>query len=98
MTGNKAQMIAVRDTLLLILGIVRWTVLIHFLMSWLISFQVLNVRQPLVAQAWDLLNRLLQPVYRQIRRFVPTIQGIDFSPVVLLIGLFFLERLVATQF
>jgi len=90
-------MIALRDTLLLVLSIVRWTILIHFLMSWLISFQVLNIRQPLVAQAWDVLNRLLQPVYRQIRRVVPTIQGIDFSPIFLLIGIFFLERLVATQ-
>jgi YggT family protein len=90
-------MIALRDTLLLVLSIVRWTILIHFLMSWLISFQVLNIRQPLVAQAWDALNRLLQPVYRQIRRFVPTVSGIDFSPVLLLIAIFFLERLVATQ-
>ena len=91
-------MIALRDTLLLILSILRWVVLIHFLMSWLISFQVLNIRQPLVAQIWDALNRVLQPVYRQVRRFVPTVSGIDFSPVVLLIGLYFLERLVATQF
>jgi YggT family protein len=90
-------MIALRDTLLLVLSIVRWTILIHFLMSWLISFQVLNIRQPLVAQAWDALNRLLQPVYRQLRRFVPTVSGIDFSPVLLLIAIFFLERLVATQ-
>jgi len=90
-------MIALRDTLLLVLSIIRWTILIHFLMSWLISFQVLNIRQPLVAQAWDALNRLLQPVYRQIRRFVPTVSGIDFSPVLLLIAIFFLERLVATQ-
>lgn len=90
-------MIALRDTLLLIIGIVKWTILIHFLMSWLISFQVLNIRQPLVAQLWDALNRLWQPVYRQIRRVVPTVSGIDFSPVVLLIGLYFLERLVATQ-
>jgi YggT family protein len=91
-------MIALRDTLLLVLSIVRWTILIHFLMSWLISFQVLNIRQPFVAQAWDVLNRLLQPVYRQIRRVVPTFSGIDFSPIFLLIGIFFLERLVATQF
>ena len=90
-------MMALRDTLLLVLSIVRWPILIHFLMSWLISFQVLNIRQPLVAQAWDALNRLLQPVYRQIRRFVPTVSGIDFSPVLLLIAIFFLERLVATQ-
>lgn len=90
-------MIALRDTLLLILAIVRWTILVHFLMSWLISFQVLNIRQPLVAQVWDALNRLLQPVYRRIRRYVPTVSGIDFSPVFLLIGLYFLERLVATQ-
>lgn len=91
-------MIALRDTLLLILAIARWIVLAHFLMSWLISFQVLNVRQPLVAQIWNGLSQLLQPVYGRIRRLIPSVSGIDFSPIILLIGIYFLERLIATQF
>jgi YggT family protein len=90
-------MIALRDTLLLILNIAYFLVLAHFIMSWLVNFQVLNVRQPLVAQVWDGLNRLLQPVYSRIRRFLPAMGGLDLSPIVLIVVIFFLQRLVATQ-
>lgn len=90
-------MIALRDTLLLILNIAYFLVLAHFIMSWLVNFQVLNTRQPLVAQVWDGLNRLLQPVYGRIRRFLPNMGGLDLSPIVVIIVIFFLQRLVATQ-
>ena len=55
-------MIALRDTLLLILNIAQWIVLVHVIMSWLINFQVLNLRQPLVAQIWGGLNAMLEPL------------------------------------
>lgn len=90
-------MIAIRDTLLLILNIAYFLVLAHFIMSWLVNFQVLNVRQPLVAQIWDGLNRVLQPVYGRIRRILPAMGGLDLSPIVVIVVIFFLQRLVATQ-
>ena len=90
-------MIAIRDTLLLILNIAYFLVLAHFIMSWLVNFQVLNVRQPLVAQIWDGLNRLLQPVYGRIRRVLPAMGGLDLSPIVVIVVIFFLQRLVANQ-
>lgn len=90
-------MIAVRDTLLLILGIAKWIVLVHILMSWLINFQVLNLRQPLVAQVWQGLNQLLEPIYSRIRRFLPVMGGLDLAPLIFIIVIFFLERLVATS-
>jgi YggT family protein len=90
-------MIALRDTLLLILSIARWIVIAHFLMSWLISFQVLNVRQPLVAQVWQGLSQLLEPIYSRIRRYLPNVAGMDFTPLVVIVAIFFLERLIATQ-
>jgi hypothetical protein len=49
--------------LMLLLNIVWFIIIAHVIMSWLINFQVLNLRQPLVAQIWDGLNRLLEPVY-----------------------------------
>jgi YggT family protein len=55
-------------------------------MSWLINFQVLNLRQPLVAQIWDGLNRLLEPIYSRVRRFMPQMGGLDLAPLVVLIG------------
>jgi len=77
--------------LLLILGVVRTVIFIHFIMSWLISFQVLNLRQPLVSQIWDGLSRLLEPIYGPIRRVLPQMGGLDLSPLVALLGVYALE-------
>ncbi|MFA5539139.1 MAG: YggT family protein [Gemmobacter sp.] len=74
--------------LLLILQVAQFIVLVHIVMSWLINFQVLNLRQPLVAQIWDGLNRLLEPVYGRIRSFLPHMGGIDFAPLIVLLVIF----------
>jgi YggT family protein len=76
---------------MLILGVVRTVILIHFIMSWLLSFQVLNLRQPIVAQIWDGLNRLLEPIYGPIRRVLPQMGGLDLSPLVALLGIYAIE-------
>lgn len=77
--------------LLMVIGVVRFVIIIHFIMSWLISFQVLNLRQPLVAQIWDGLNRLLEPIYGPIRRVLPNMGGLDLSPLVALLGVYAIE-------
>ena len=79
------------EILLMILGIARFFIFAHFIMSWLIQFQVLNIRQPLVAQVWEGLSRILEPIYGPIRRFLPDMGGIDLSPIVALVGIFALE-------
>lgn len=89
-------MTALMETLLLILNIAQWIVLIHIIMSWLINFQVLNLRQPLVAQIWHGLNRLLDPVYSRIRAMLPSLGGLDLAPLIVLIAIFFLQRLIVT--
>lgn len=69
-----------------------YIVMTKLIMSWLISFDVLNVNQPVIRKVWEFLQRLLEPVYRPIRRVIPTINGMDFSPMVVLIGLMILRR------
>ena len=71
--------------LMLLLNIVWFVIIAHVIMSWLINFQVLNLRQPLVAQIWDGLNRLLEPVYSRVRSFLPQMGGLDLAPLVVLI-------------
>ncbi|SFR34615.1 YggT family protein [Litoreibacter janthinus] len=83
--------------LMMILGVARTVILIHFVMSWLISFGVLNMRQPLVAQIWDGLNRLLEPIYGPIRRLLPQMGGIDLSPVVALLGIYALQIILTNN-
>ena len=75
------------DILILLLGVARTLIFTYFIMSWLISFEVLNVRQPLVGQIWHTLQRILEPIYGPIRRFLPNMGGIDLSPIAALLGL-----------
>ncbi len=74
--------------LMLLLDVLWFLVLAHVIMSWLINFQVLNLRQQLVAQLWDGLNRIMEPIYTPIRRILPPMGGIDFAPLVTLIGVY----------
>ena len=80
------------DALMLILNIVWFVMIVHIIMSWLINFQVLNIRQPLVSQVWYGLNRLLNPVYDPIRRILPNTPGLDLAPLVAFIALLILQR------
>ena len=75
------------EILLLVIGVVRTFIFIHFIMSWLIQFQVLNIRQEFVAQIWYGLSRILEPIYGPIRRILPSMGGIDLAPLVALLGL-----------
>ena len=71
--------------LMLLLNVVWFFIIAHVIMSWLINFQVLNTRQQLVAQIWYGLNRLLEPIYGPVRRFIPAMGGIDLAPLVVLL-------------
>ncbi len=77
--------------LLMLLGVVQFVIIVHIIMSWLISFQVLNIRQPFVAQIWYGLNRLLDPVYRRIRAFLPDLGGLDLAPLIALLAVYALK-------
>ena len=74
--------------LMLILDVAWFLILAQVIMSWLINFQVLNLRQPLVAQVWQGLNGLLEPLYRPVRRILPPMGGLDLAPLVVLIGIY----------
>jgi len=74
--------------LMLVLDLVWFIMIAHIIMSWLINFQVLNLRQPIVAQIWYGLNQLLEPLYGPIRRILPPMGGLDLAPLVALIGVY----------
>jgi YggT family protein len=82
---------------MLILSVAKFFILAHFVMSWLVNFQVLNLRQPFVYQVWSGLNRLLEPLYAPIRRILPAMGGIDLSPIVVLIGIYALEIILTNN-
>ena len=75
----------IHGPLQLVLGIVYTVMIIHIIMSWLVNFQVLNLRQPIVYQIWNALNSLLEPIYAPIRRVLPNTHPLDLAPLVALI-------------
>ncbi len=75
-------MMAIYGPLRLILDVAFFIMLIHIIMSWLISFQVLNLGQQFVAQIWYGLNKLLEPIYTPIRRILPDTRPLDLAPLV----------------
>ena len=82
------------EALMLILNVVWFVMIAHIIMSWLLNFQVLNIRQPMVAQIWYGLTRLLEPVYAPIRRILPQTPGLDLAPLVAFVILLILQRVL----
>ena len=80
-------MLTILQILLYVLDVFRFFVIVNLIMSWLIRFEVLNVRQEFVGQVWYGLERLLSPVYSRIRRFMPDLGGIDITPIAVLIAI-----------
>ena len=75
-----------------------WVVIASAILSWLVAFQVVNVRNQFIRVIVDTLYRLTEPVLRPIRRILPNFGGVDLSPVVLMFGLYFLNDLLHEYF
>ncbi len=87
-------MTSLLQIVLMLIQVAQWIVIAHIIMSWLINFNVLNLRQPLVWQLWNGLNRVLEPVYSRIRRILPSTAGIDFAPLAVLLAILAVEIVV----
>lgn len=74
-----------------LVNIIVFVVIVQFVLSLLIAFNVVNTHNQFVATVYQGLNALLEPLLRPIRRFMPNTGGIDFSPMVLIIGLTILQ-------
>ena len=96
-TDEAPAMTTLFQALMLILDVMWFIMIAHIIMSWLINFQVLNLRQPLVAQVWDGLSRLLEPIYQPIRNILPNTGGLDLAPLVVFIGIIILQQALANN-
>ncbi len=77
-----------------IIDIYTWIVIASAIMSWLVAFGVVNVRNQFIRWVVDFLYRVTEPALRPIRRVMPNLGGVDISPVILLLGLFFVRSLL----
>jgi YggT family protein len=85
---------AILEVILLILDIYWWIIILAAVLSWLVAFNVVNIRNDLVRTVWDTLNRLTEPVLRPIRERLPNMGGIDVSPIVAFLAIYLIKRVI----
>src|SRR6185312_14679884 len=78
-----------------VIDIYTWIVIASAIMSWLVAFGVVNTRNQFIRMVVEFLYRVTEPALRPIRRIMPNLGGVDISPVILLLLLFFLRSLMA---
>ena len=87
-------MISLLNLIDLILSIIQWIVIVSVVASWLVAFGVVNTRNRAVYIIVDSLNRMTEPLLRPIRRLIPAFGGLDISPLVLLLAIWFIQSLL----
>ena len=87
-------MISILQIILMVLDLAWFIILAHVIMSWLINFRVINLQQAIVAQIWQGINRLVNPVYSRIRQFLPNTGGLDFAPLIALFAVYALRIVI----
>ena len=90
-------MLALLQTIDFALGIYWYIIIGSAIFSWLYAFNVINSRNQFVATIGDFLHRATEPALRPIRRFIPNLGGIDVSPIILLLIIFFLRAFLWTS-
>jgi YggT family protein len=89
---------AIGQILLLLLDICFWIIIAQVVLSWLITFEVINIRNPQAANIVRLVDRLTAPVYNPLRKVIPPIAGIDITPIIVIFGIYLLKSLVISIF
>jgi YggT family protein len=86
---------AVVNLLLTVIDLYWWVVIVSVILSWLVAFDVLNTRSQAAQTVWRAVDSLTEPLLRPIRSVLPSVGGLDLSPLLLLLGLQFLRDLIA---
>ncbi|MEQ8345628.1 MAG: YggT family protein [Sneathiellaceae bacterium] len=77
-----------------IIQIYIWLLIASAILSWLVAFNVINTSNRVIYMIGDFLYRITEPVLRPIRSVLPNLGGLDISPVVLILLLYFLQNLL----
>jgi YggT family protein len=89
-------MIALIQTVVLALDIYWWLLIASAIFSWLYAFNVVNSRNQFVGTIGNFLFRITEPVLAPVRRFLPDLGGIDISPIIVLLIIFFIRQFLLT--
>lgn len=68
-----------------LLGLLWWAIIISAVLSWLVAFDIINLRNRAVYQISTFLERVTDPILRPFRRIIPPLGGVDISPIIVLL-------------
>ena len=85
---------AILNVLFLALDLYKYVIIASAVMSWLIAFGVVNIRNEVVRSIWTTLGALTEPALRRIRRYLPNTGGVDISPVILFLLILLVEQIL----
>ncbi|MBC7167880.1 YggT family protein [Phenylobacterium sp.] len=89
-------MIAIIQFIFFIIGalieLLIWAIIINAILSWLVAFDVINLRNRFVYNVANFLDRVTAPIMRPVQRIIPTLGGVDISPIIVILILMGLQR------
>lgn len=69
-------------------------IIVQVAVSWLMAFDIINPQNPQARNLTRLLDKMTEPVYRPLRKYIPPIGGIDITPIIVIFGLSLVEKFV----
>jgi YggT family protein len=85
---------AILEIILLVLDLYVWLLIASAILSWLVAFNVVNTRNPLVAGIAEFLYRITEPLLAPIRSIMPNFGGLDISPIILILIIYLIQKLL----
>ncbi len=85
---------AILDIILIILELYVWLLIAAAILSWLVAFNVVNTRNQFVTMVGEFLYRITEPLLAPIRSVMPNLGGLDISPIILILIIYFIERVI----
>lgn len=90
--------IMIGKILLLLLDVFFWIIIAQVVLSWLIAFDVVNIKNPQARSAVALIHKITEPVYGPLRKVIPPIAGIDLTPIIIIFAISLAKNAVASIF
>lgn len=79
-----------------LLMLLRWALILNAIISWLVAFDVINLRNRAMYSIAHFLDAVTRPILRPFQRIIPVLGGVDISPVVAILVIFGIERYLLT--
>jgi YggT family protein len=85
---------AILDIILIVLELYVWLLIAAAILSWLVAFNVVNTGNQFVSMVGEFLYRITEPLLAPIRSIMPNLGGLDISPIILILIIYFIERVI----